>query len=273
METGNTPTGLPGTPRMPRLSVMTPGRRAMSAEAPPSRRSIRTPGSNRGGNPQQQQRQGGLSASGRKVNAATTPHGRAAIRALDSRRAAIFTPHRDRRRSGARAQRETPRDDLRGLSRLLARATKPIPSSSSPGTTVKSEGPASGALFEDDDDDLPRAPRLSLPIDVDDDDDDLHPHRSAGLEDENFTMQSIEMPRRALSEQPGSRFSMASVRVSDFYAANALRSDDVGIDSAFFPPRHAIDEDGLALAQEDVTYERYMQPLHFCFLEYSLNVV
>lgn len=267
MESGNTPTAPGGqtgsTPQLQRLNIMTPGHRALSAEAPPSRRSIRTPGSqgrNRATPQHRQATAGGLSASGRKVNAATTPHGRAAIRAIDSRRAAIFTPHRDRRRS-LRTQRETPRNDLRGLSRLLARDTKPIPSSSSPRTTVKSESGGPRVSFRDDDfdddDDLPRAPRLSIPIDVDDDDSPLQPHRSAGLEDENFTMQSIEMPRRALSEQTGSRFSFGSAGISDVFAANALRSDDVGIDSAFFPPRHAIDEDGLLLAQEDVTYERY----------------
>lgn len=249
--------GKTSTPQMSHFSIVTPGRRAISAE-PPSRLSIRTPGS-QGRNTANLQRQAGLSASGRKVNAATTPHGRAAIRALDSRRAAIFTPHRDRRRS-LRAQRETPRDDLRGLSRLLAKESRPVASSSSPRTAVKSESAASVVLWEDEDDDERplRAPRLSLPIDVDDDDDSyLRPHRSAGLEDDNFTMQSIEMPRRALSEQAPNRLSLASVRVSDFHAENAFRSDDVGIDSAFFPPRHAIDEDGIMFdAQEDVTYER-----------------
>ena len=251
-------------PQIARLIITTPGRRAISAE-PASRRSIRTPGS-QGRNATTSHRQGGLSASGRKPNAAT-PHGRAAIRALDSRRAAIFTPHRDRRRS-LREQRETPRNDLRGLSRLLAKSTKPIPASSSPHTTVKSESGASltglvdDGYDDDDDDDRPlKAPRLSIPIDADDDDSDLRPHRSAGLEDENFTMQSIELPRRAISEQP-SRASLASVRMSDFYGANALRSDEVGIDSAFFPPRHAIDEDGIALdGREDTSYERYLNAL------------
>lgn len=115
---------------------------------------------------------------------------------------------------------------------------------------------------DDDEDELPKRPRLSLPIgdeEEGEDDDELRPHRSAGLEDENFTMQSIEMPRRAYSEQPGGRFSFGSVRMSDYFEAGEeglLRSDDVGIDSGFFPPVAPIeeaDEDGM------LSFERYVK--------------
>jgi hypothetical protein len=66
-------------------------------------------------------------------------------------------------------------------------------------------------------------PRLSLPLGQDDEEDDslLLPPRSAGLEDQNFTVQSIELPRRALSEQPPrrlSRGSFGSIRLSDQFA-------------------------------------------------------
>src|SRR5690349_1973444 len=78
--------------------------------------------------------------------------------------------------------------------------------------------------------------RLSLPLDEDDDDSDLQPPWSSGSEDENYTMQSIELPRRAISEQP-SRFShgsFGSVRMSDCFDEN-VQSDEIGQQSDFFP--------------------------------------
>ncbi|KAL1875140.1 hypothetical protein VTK73DRAFT_10277 [Phialemonium thermophilum] len=274
MTSNNTPrAGESATVQLSHISIVTPGRRAISAE-PPSRRSLRTPGSlgRSGGAAHLLQRPGGagavgLSASGRKNNAATTPHGRAAIRAIDMRRAAIFTPHRDHRRRSLRdQQRETPRNDLRGLSRLLAPVSRPLPSSSSSPTYDggrRARSLTAGLLErddedEDDEDRRPlKVPRLSLPLDADDDDLDLRPHRSAGLEDENLTMQSVELPRRAVSEQAFARPSIAGGRISEIYGTYAAEDDGAGIDSAFFPPRHAIDEDGLVLdTQEDVTYER-----------------
>lgn len=234
MSTSNTPAGHPPPPT--HLQIVTPSRRAISAEPPTTlRRTQRTP-----------------TASGRKVPTATTPHGRAAIRAISSRRAAIFTPNRGRRRSLRDLQRETPRDPLRALSRLLAPRTEALPSSSSsPGAKTESDtGVLSG--FVDDDDDGPlRPPRLSLPIDEDDEDDsDIHPHRSAGLED------TIEMPRRAISEQP--RYSLAGGRMSDFYG-NPDEGDRT-FDSAFFPPLHAIDEDAAAaqgFGGEEISYAQF----------------
>ncbi|KAI0011404.1 centromere kinetochore component CENP-T-domain-containing protein [Xylariaceae sp. FL0662B] len=228
----------------------TPNRRALSAE----------PSSNR------------LSASGRRTTAtAATPHARAAIRALDQRRAALFTPGRARRRS-LREQRETPRDLLRNLSRVLAPASTAAAytsSSSSPGegggnnttlATLPEEG-GDNDDDDDDDDDFPiERPRFSLPLGLEEDDDDdseLKPPRSSGLEEENYTVQSIELPRRAWSESRLDRGSFGSVRVSD-YAGPDLRSDDVGIDSGFFPPP-ALDVDndsGGVVLDEQAMIER-----------------
>lgn len=158
-----------------------------------------------------------------------------------------------------RDQRETPRNWLQMLGRKLAPASRPITSSSSssPGDGKNADSVMGGIPEDDEDDDLPiDRPRLSLPIDEDDDDSsDLQPHQSTGLEDENFTVPSIEMPRRAKSEQP--RF---SARMSDFMAPADLQSDDVGIDSAFFPPAQFDDyddDDGDLQGPDDVTYERY----------------
>lgn len=224
-----------------------------------------------------------LSASGRKGAGAAvptqfTPHGRAAIRALDSRRAAINeinTPGRNRRRS-VRDQRETPRDLLRALSRTLAPKSKVITtsSSSSPddpsnnstrrrGGRSRSQGRRGGPVTipedPDDSDEFPiDRPRLSLPID-DVSDDDLRPPRTSGLEDleDNFTMQSIELARRQTLDNQ--RYSM---RMSDYGPMNDPASDDdVGIDSAFFPRTNwdgdEGDDSGMAgLGDDDATFER-----------------
>ncbi|POS80162.1 hypothetical protein DHEL01_v201462 [Diaporthe helianthi] len=228
-----------------------------------------------------------LSASGRKgagagsaVPTQFTPHGRAAIRTLDSRRAAINeinTPGRNRRRS-VRDQRETPRDALRALSRALAPNSKAITtsSSSSPDDPNNSNstrkrggrsqsrsrkgGPVTIPEDPDDSDEFPiDRPRLSLPID-DVSDDDLRPPRTSGLEDleDNFTMQSIELPRRQTLDNQ-SRYSM---RLSDYGPMNDLPSDDdVGVDSAFFPRANwdgdEGDDSGMAgLGDDDATLER-----------------
>ena len=148
-----------------------------------------------------------------------TPHGRAAVRELENRRAGL-TPAKDRRRS-ARQQRETPRDALRALSRVLAARTLPVvPTPQGAAPTGRFKLPGNDDL---DDDAALERPRLSLALENDEDEDDslLLPPRSAGLEDENFTVQSVEMPRRATSEKlPGrlSRGSFGSIRMSDQFA-------------------------------------------------------
>jgi hypothetical protein len=144
-----------------------------------------------------------------------TPHGRAAQRELNQRRG--LTPGKDRRRSG-RQQRETPRDILRALSRKLAPKSERIVYT--PEGQKKDEHKDQEDDFEDGPA-LPR-PRFSLPLGDEDDDDSLiEPPKSAGLEDEEFTARSVELPRRAISEQPLGRFSrgsFGSVRLSDVFA-------------------------------------------------------
>lgn len=242
----------------------TPTQRAATAEPTPSTSRLpvlRTPGSQA----RSLQRPLGLSASGRKVVPPTaTPHARAAFRTIDSRRAAIFTPHRARRQS-VREARDSPRDFLLSLGKVLAKTTEPIAtSSSSPRDDTHETGASSGSddahettlgplgmSYDDDDDaDLPKRPRLSLPIDEDDEDDsdDLMPHRSVVIDDENFTMQSIEMPRRAYSEQPNGRMSMNSTRMSDFFNTNdMLHSEEVGFESGIFPPINVIEEENFTM--------------------------
>jgi hypothetical protein len=158
-----------------------------------------------------------------------TPHGRAAQRELEARRAGLTPAGKDRRRSG-RQQRETPRDILRQLSRVLAPKSLPIvPTPQGPRPpNVNFRLPGEDDL--DDGHELER-PRLSLPIGDEEDDDDslLLPPQSAGLEDESFTVQSVELGRRAISEQPLNRFSrgsFGSVRLSDQFAdLNQLEFD------------------------------------------------
>ncbi|KAI4870303.1 hypothetical protein F4820DRAFT_469665 [Hypoxylon rubiginosum] len=223
-------------------ALATPNRRAISAD----------PSSNR------------LSASARRNNP-NTPHARAAIRAIDQRRAALFTPGRvGRRRSLARErERETPRDLLRNLSRVLAPTSTALSSSSSsPGPNSNNDSTLQTLIEGDDDDDFPiERPRFSLPLDRDDDDDsELKPPRSSILDDENYTVQSIELPRRAWSELPLSRLdrgSFGSVRMSDYIGPEIADDDnDVGIDSGFFPPPALDDDTGGMAMDEDAIFER-----------------
>jgi hypothetical protein len=207
----------------------TPLRRASSVGPPSSRDFRRTP-SAQPRTPAGISRYGGGSARKPLV---VTPHGRAAQRQLELRR----TPGKDRRRSG-RQQRETPRDALRALSRILASKSQPIaptPTGSDPATNKRALKDVDDL---DDEPDLQR-PRLSLPIGEEDEDDDslLLPPRSAGLEDENFTVQSVELGRRARSEQPLSRLSrgsFGSIGMSDnFGDFSAFRMDGDVDDSSF----------------------------------------
>lgn len=216
-----------------------------------------------------------LSASGRGAGGGQpthfTPHGRAAMRAMDSRRAAINdinTPRRNRRRS-MRDQRETPRDVLRALSKTLAPKSKAVSSTSSSSSpdnpSAAAGGPRPAVTIPEDPDDSDEfpidRPRFSLPIDEDaDSDGELpRPPRSSGLEDleDNFTMQSIELPRRA-TMGTSQRFSM---RMSDYGPLGDGQSDDGdgGIDTAFFPRPQWDDDTGDATGmggEEDATLER-----------------
>ncbi|ETS84261.1 hypothetical protein PFICI_02286 [Pestalotiopsis fici W106-1] len=213
----------------------TPGRTAGAPTTTPSRRAISADPTS-----------GGRRSASARRPAAATPHARAAIRTIDQRRRTIFTPGRARRRS-LRDQRETPRDILRNLSRLLAPASQPVhtSSSSSPGRDVSNDT-LTPVLEDDDDDDFPiERPRFSLPLQEDDDDDsDLKAPRLSGLEDENLTTASIELPRRAVSEFPSriGRESLGSIRFSDVPGPDIV-SDDINVDSGLFPPL-GLDDDG-----------------------------
>ncbi|PFH62514.1 hypothetical protein XA68_13253 [Ophiocordyceps unilateralis] len=194
-------------PSMASGHAVTPARRALSADPP----SLRTP-------------------SARNVNSnAPTPHAAAARRALNQRRHALFTPGNVRRRS-LMEKREEPIDLLRNLSRALAPGSQPVVTSS-PLDDSSPMVPDQTRIDDDDEEELPiDKPRLSLPLD-EDDESDLPLPRSSGLEEENFTAQSIELPRRALSEQP--RLSIA--RVSDFFDQNSnYPIDETGRHSDFF---------------------------------------
>ncbi|TQS35689.1 hypothetical protein Golomagni_03883 [Golovinomyces magnicellulatus] len=151
-----------------------------------------------------------------------TPHGKAAQRELYLR--AGLTPARYRRKNDRNNQRETPRDYLRALSRLLADKSQPIVA------TPEALAHPKNSTEEEDESELVQ-PRSSLPLRPEDEDDSLIlPPESAGLEDDNFSVKSIELFRHAVSEQsPGkiSRGSFGSVRMSDVY--NEM--SDVGLKS------------------------------------------
>ena len=109
---------------------------------------------------------------------------------------------------------------------------------------------------DDEDDDLPiDAPRLSLPLDVDEES-DLQPPRSSGLEEENFTMQSVEFPRRATSEQPHSRLSRGSFGNIDMTEFDTMNLE-AGADNRANLPVVTFEDWGLGPPMDDVTFERY----------------
>ena len=227
-DTAETPYGtLRQLANIPRPS--TPLRRASSVGPPSIHRSSRRTPAAQARTPGAAHRYGG---SGKKASV-LTPHGRAAAREIEARRAGL-TPGKDRRRSG-RQQRETPRDALRLLSRALAPKTQPVV------PTPQAEVPISRRNNLPPDDDLDEdelaPPRLSMALDNDEDDSLLLPPQSAGLEDDNFTVQSVEMGRRAISEQPGGRFSrgsFGSIRMSDQFGNLDMGMDGTmaGIDSS-----------------------------------------
>lgn len=112
----------------------------------------------------------------------------------------------------------------------------------------------------DDEPDLER-PRLSLPMGEDEDEDDsfLVPPRSAGLEDEDFTVQSVELPRRAASELPPgrlSRGSFGSVRMSDVFTdLNDPGMVADGYDSSYLAGGRFGGDDDIPGMEEDVALQ------------------
>lgn len=120
----------------------------------------------------------------------------------------MTTPHHAAR--CASAERNTDVCVLLGTG--LAPITQPIvPSPSVPNTR-----PRVGNDDFDDGPDLPR-PRLSMPL-HEYDDDSFHeapPRLSLALEDVDTTMHSVEGGRRAVSEDPRPRLSLARLRLSE----------------------------------------------------------
>lgn len=162
-----------------------------------------------------------------------------------------------------REERETPRDILRNLSRILAPKSQVVSTSSSPDSPGQKDNSTLPPVHEDEesDDDFPiERPRFSLALGLgeDDDDEDLKPPRLSGLEEENFTLQSIELPRRAVNDNTLTRFdrsSWGSARFSDYLGPD-IQSDNVGIDSGFFPPPPELDESGEVVIDEPPLIER-----------------
>ncbi|DAA76833.1 TPA_exp: Uncharacterized protein A8136_7062 [Trichophyton benhamiae CBS 112371] len=149
-----------------------------------------------------------------------TPH---AIRALQ-RRAATYTPGRDRRKS-QRFKRETPMDILKNLGKVLAPVSKTVSSSPPTEPEPQSEPPVDEIAELDKEPPIP-PPRLSLPlnemaVDQDDNSPPMPPPRLSVLpDDEDVTRGSIELPRRERSGRDLarlSRVSFASNRFSDHY--------------------------------------------------------
>ncbi|KAK3172776.1 hypothetical protein OEA41_006101 [Lepraria neglecta] len=221
-----------------RMPSTTPRRRRSSFGAPLSQRQVAPNTLNRSHTPSTRPP---LQPSFGNRSNPTTPH---AIRALRQRRA---TPGRDRRKSG-RLQRETPRDVLRNLSKVLAPTSQLIKPSPLPPTNEPKQTQNDG--FKDDQD-LPR-PRFSIAIDdVTGDDDSFQerpPRLSMPLDDGQQTGRSIEIARRTVNEPPPGRLSRGSFgsnRASDrFGNISELGYDDasnLGIDDSIVPP--ALDDD------------------------------
>lgn len=174
--------------------------------------------------------------------APTTPH---AIKALRERANAVRTPGNNRRRSG-RIQRETPRDLLRGLSRALARDSRPV--EPSPRLQAQRKRHSAFDLPDVDDGPDPAAPRLSMALGdmYDDDDDDSYhsaPPRQSLLPDlpddvDGATVQSLEFGRRAVSEDPrhmlGGRH---SAHFGDLSELGAVEEEEFEVDGTFISQR------------------------------------
>ncbi|EPQ64797.1 hypothetical protein BGT96224_1783 [Blumeria graminis f. sp. tritici 96224] len=159
-----------------------------------------------------------------RKTAAVTPHGRAAQRELELRRVGL-TPRKGLRKSGVSLLKETPRDDLRALSRLLAAKSRPIMQNPNATTLLKA------SEYDDDDETIAR-PRFSLAIEQEGDEDDslLLPPKSAGLEDDgNLTAQSVELARRFFDGKPTRRLSRGSF--------GSVRDNDAIIETSFFDPK------------------------------------
>ncbi|KAF2838997.1 hypothetical protein M501DRAFT_1003529 [Patellaria atrata CBS 101060] len=131
----------------------------------------------------------------------TTPH---AIRALQQRRNTALMPGGHGRRRSGQARRETPRDALRQLSRILVEKTGTTPG---PEEVPQSHQTSKRELGDEEDEGPdPQRPRLSMPLGhLLDDEDSFHerPPRLSALSNSNLeenTGRSIEGARRNSSE-------------------------------------------------------------------------
>jgi histone H3/H4 len=112
-------------------------------------------------------------------------------------------------------------EDLLTFAIVLAGDSKTVEPSPDIPPTARARTAINNEIDIDDGPDPPR-PRLSLPINEDEDSFEMPaPRLSAPLEDENNTQQSVELPRRALNEQPSNRYSrgsFGSIRTSDRFS-------------------------------------------------------
>lgn len=158
-----------------------------------------------------------------------TPH---TIRALRQRRA---TPGQDRRKSG-RTQRETPRDALRILSKLLAKTSQP--SQSSPNSAQSGSGIPKQQDGDEFEDELsPELPKFTIAVENEEDGSSFmdRPSLSIPLDEGEQTAKSIEIPRRAFMEDESggrlSKDSLAGIQANEkFGILGDLEVDDARSD-------------------------------------------
>ncbi|MCJ1346889.1 hypothetical protein MMC31_005109 [Peltigera leucophlebia] len=191
-----------------------------------------------------------------KAAATTTPH---AIRALRQRHAAATNTARNRRKSG-REERESPRDALRQLSRILARSTQPVEPSLSPALPHSALRKLEKTDDDDEWEDDPQAgkPTFSIPIQNEDEDEDswaAPPRLSFPFEAE---VQSVEKARQADRAVHGGRLSRGSLgdMTDDRFGDLTNLYSDEAVDD-----HKAKTNDGILLDPEEEAQEDVMSPV------------
>ncbi|MCJ1358809.1 MAG: hypothetical protein MMC33_008809 [Icmadophila ericetorum] len=156
-----------------------------------------------------------------------TPH---TVRALKQKQSNAETPARERRKSG-RLQRQTPRDGLRNLSRILAKTSKKYESSPEPSSQSNDVGEA----FEIDMEENTPIPQLSMPIYGDEDTDEVLDAPVASFSVFSSTgsrsQYSGELIRRAHEEESEKRLSRAFDRSGVLNEITAHDSTTVHLDT------------------------------------------
>ncbi|KAM5457149.1 hypothetical protein McanCB49686_002991 [Microsporum canis] len=224
--------------------------RLVAAPSTPAQQNATSFNSNRPSASRAGRRKSGMTPSrtrGGGEHIPVTPH---TIRAFQ-RRAATYTPGRDRRKS-QRFKRETPMDILKNLGKALAPISKPV--SSSPQTELEDEPEPPVDEIEELDREPPiPPPRLSLPLNEmtvvqeDDNSPEIPPPKLSLLpEDEDITRGSIELPRRERSGRDLarlSRVSFASNRFSDHFGDTTNLEDPAEALDFRVGPEEDFDED------------------------------